>query len=108
MEKSWPGQHFYDSKFLGGNAVLEYNTSHKFWSAVDALIEQLDNPDAPAVDVAREIRVMVDLLLIAHAKAESMFSPDAEFTAQDFTDMIRMQWGQYLTSYVNARAKVTP
>ena len=103
MEESSAGPLFYESKFLGGKAVLLYNKSHKLWAALDALVARLPIPDAA---VATEIRVMVDLLIIAHAKAEAMFGPDAQLTAKEFTDQIRLFWGQYLTSYINARTRV--
>lgn len=103
MERTWPGGMFYDSRFLGGNAVLDYNMSHCFWETIYKLVESLGDEDIDAADIAREIRVMLDLLLIAHAKAESVFSVDAILTAREFTDHLRSQWGILLNSYVNTR-----
>lgn len=105
METDWRGPQFYESKFLGGTAVLDYNMGHVFWSTVYGLVAQLGKEGTDDVALAKDIRVMLDLLLIGHAKAESMFSPDAEMTADQFIQELRSYWGQFLASFVNARAK---
>ena len=102
METTWPGQAFYVPKFLGGKAVLDYNTSHTFWQTVYGLVDELNEDDVDKADVARKIRVMLDLLIIAHAKAEAMFNADDEYTANEFVQYIGSHWGQYLASYVNS------
>lgn len=96
---------FYESKFLGGNAVLDYNMRHLFWERVYGLVDNLENKESKPEEVAREIRIMLDLLIMSHAKAESMFDLDVSYTAEDFINQIRQNWGQYLMNYVRTRDK---
>ena len=105
MQDTWSGQQFFESKFLGGNAVLDYNMSHNFWKTVYDLVDRLGSEDEDHIEVAKEIRVMLDLLIIAYAKAESSFGLDAEYTADEFIQHLRGNWGQMLYSFVNARLK---
>lgn len=105
METDWRGPQFYEPKFLGGNAVLEYNMRHVFWENVYGLVDSLGDDGVDDAEVAKDIRIMLDLLVISHAKAESMFSPDAEHTADEFIQLLHSNWGQYLSSYLRARTK---
>jgi hypothetical protein len=106
VEKTWTGPQFYEARFLGGNAVLEYNNSHAFWKRLDTLMAGLANPEGDHSSIARELRAMLDIMIIAHAKAEAMFSPETEYTAGDFVDHVRMDWGRHLKSYVVARERM--
>lgn len=105
MQETWRGNQFFESKFLGGSAVLDYNMSHRFWESVYDLVGCLEDDDADHTEVAKEIRVMLDLLIISYAKAEALFGPDAEYTADDFIQQLRSNWGQMLHSFVASRIK---
>lgn len=104
LEKTWKGPQFLDASYLGGSAVLEYNLGHVFFEEVYGIIEGLDNQEDKAT-AARRLKTLLDLLMIAHAKAEARFSPDAEHSAQEFVDNLRANWGQYLQSYVRTWLK---
>ena len=43
---------------------------------------------------------IIDILIIAYAKGEARFSPDQKMEAEDFIQNIRVNWGQFLHSYV--------
>lgn len=105
MQNRWRGQQFFDSKFLGGSAVLDYNMDHAFWETVYGLVDQLTDEEVDHAVTAKEIRVMLDLLIIAYAKAEAVFSPESEYTADQFVQHLRVNWGQMLNSFVTARKK---
>ena len=105
MQENWKGPLFYEPKFLGGRAVLDYNMSHEFWDRVYELVNSLGEEGNNPESTALEIRVMLDLLIFSHAKAESMFDKDVEYSAESFLDQLRQNWGLYLKSYVNTRKK---
>jgi hypothetical protein len=105
MQDEWKGFLFYEPNFLGGNAVLDYNMRHPFWERVYELVDDLENKESKPEEIAKEIRIMLDLVMISHAKAESMFEPNVEFTAERFIEQIRTNWGLYLQNYVKTRDK---
>ncbi|SVD98852.1 uncharacterized protein METZ01_LOCUS451706, partial [marine metagenome] len=105
MQENWKGPLFYEPKFLGGRAVLDYNMGHEFWDRVYELVNSLGDEGTDPEATALEIRVMLDLLIFSHAKAESMFDKDVEYSAESFLDQMRQNWGLYLKSYVNTRKK---
>ena len=105
MEESWRGPQFYETKFLGGNAILDYNMSHDFWVTVYDLIDQLDEPDCDPEEVARKLRTMLDLIMISHGKAEGMTDPKVEYTAEKFIETLRVNWGLYMDTYIKAWKK---
>ena len=105
MHRDWNGPMFYDPTFLGGKAVLDYNMTHEFWARVYGLVGGLDEEDCDTKQTALEIKAMLDLLVMSNAKAESMFQKDTEYTAMEFVEQMRQNWGLYLRSYVRNRMK---
>lgn len=103
MEESWRGPQFFESSFLGGNAVLGYNKDHVFFQYLDGLLSELETESADPIALAREIRTMIDLLIMGYAKAEAGFSADGKMTAKEFLDFLQSAWGQFLSSYVTRR-----
>ena len=102
MEETWRGPQFYETKFLGGNAILDYNMSHDFWVTVYDLVDQLDEPDCDSEEVARKLRTMLDLIMISHGKAEGLTDPTVEYTAEKFIETLRVNWGMYMDTYIKA------
>ena len=72
---------------------------HPFFERVYGLLASL-NEGADAHEVSREMKSLIDLLLIAYAKSEAKFAPDADMSAEQFIESIRINWGQYLQSYL--------
>jgi hypothetical protein len=48
---------------------------------------------------------LIDLLLISYSKAEAMFDATLELTAERMTEQLRMNWGHYLSSYLDTWRK---
>lgn len=97
-EDQWKGKEFIELKPLGGNDVLLYNSSHSFMSRISELIKELqEQDDSRSKELARELKCLIDLLLISYAKAESKFSDEK---TSDVLEMLRINWGQYLKSYL--------
>ena len=49
--------------------------------------------------------VLIDMLLIAYAKSESMLNPNDKLTALDLIDHLKSSWGQYLKTYMTTWQK---
>jgi hypothetical protein len=107
MDNEWKGPGFFEASFLGGKAVVDYNKHHEFFRRLDELVAALDSGEGSVVELALEIKVMIDLLIIAFAKAESQHEGDEQVSVSYLLDSVRQQWGLYLQNYVRERRKVT-
>lgn len=107
MEETWTGPQFFESHHLGGKSVLDFNIQHSFFVAVYGIIENLESKGDPYV-AAKELKTLLDLLIIAYAKAETRFESSVEMSAEDFLEQLRSNWGQYLKSYVKTWRKSNP
>lgn len=100
LDERWPGQFFMDSKFLGGSTVIEYNRDHLFFESIYEILDNLDNPEVDNSEAPLDLKALMDILLISYVKAESNFSPEDSYSAEDFFEQMKNNWGQYLKSYV--------
>ena len=103
-ETSFPGSKFFDSAHFGGKAIIEYNMQHTFFQHLYGLLESLDDPEADGYDpvqTAEQMKVAIDLMITAYARAEANFADGTLLKAEDFIDDIRNYWGQHLQSYIN-------
>jgi hypothetical protein len=99
MEADWRGPQLFEVNHLGGSAVLEYNKRHLFWEQVYGRIEGLES-GGDNYDAARDIKALLDLLLMSYGKAETRFDADESIRAGDLLDQLRSNLGQYLQNYV--------
>lgn len=104
MEQTWNGPQFFDSHHLGGRSVLDFNMRHVFFEIVYGIIADLEGEGDPYL-AANSLKDLLDLLIIAYAKAETRFASDQEMDAQTFLDLLRSNWGQLLMSYVKTWRK---
>lgn len=104
-ETEWRGSKFFDATHAGGSSILEYNVSHLFFARINELLEILedDDEDFDAAEIAFELKVLIDLMIISYARAESNFADDTMMKAGDFIDNMRNYWGQFLLNYINTR-----
>lgn len=100
LEDEWKGPEFIETNHLGGADILKYNRRHVFFSEIDAIKEVLAE-DESELEYSRRLAALVDLLLISYSKAEAMFDREMRLTAEQFIEQLRMNWGHYLTSYIN-------
>ena len=99
MEQRWKDSKFFESSHLGGSAVLEYNMGHPFFERIYASIGALE-AEGKNYKIAKELKVMIDLLVISYARSESRFASDDNYSAEDFLELLRSNWGQYLQQYL--------
>jgi len=98
-ERPWPGPTFLDIHFMGGSDALFYNTRHIFFEVLNTIKEEVKK--GINVDFnAERMTVLIDMLLIAYAKSESMLNPNDKLTALDLIDHLKSNWGQYLKTYM--------
>jgi hypothetical protein len=48
---------------------------------------------------------LIDLLLISHAKAETMIDPKTNWQPEKLLETLRMQWGHFLSNYIDTYKK---
>lgn len=102
-ETSFPGSKFFDSAHFAGSAIIEYNMQHTFFEYVYGLLDALDDPHADDYDPARtaeEMKVVIDLMIIAYARAEANFADGTILKAENYIDDFRNYWGQFLSAYI--------
>lgn len=105
-DSSWRGSTFWEVFHAGGNTFLSYNKQHDFFSEVYRLMDGLEDDSLEPTDVARNVRTLVDLLLISAAKAQAMHDEESEIhRVGDFVEEYNQQWGMLLSSYVRSWAR---
>jgi hypothetical protein len=104
-ETEWRGSKFFDASHMGGRAILEYNMNHLFFDRINELLEILESggEEVDSVEIGHELKVLIDLLIISYARAESNFADETMMKAKDFIDNMRNYWGQFLLNYINTR-----
>ena len=99
MEADWRGAQLFEVNHLGGSAVLEYNKRHLFWLEVYARFGSLEEGGENFI-AARDLKALLDLLIMAYGKAETRFDEDESMRTGDVLDQLRSNIGQYLQNYV--------
>jgi hypothetical protein len=104
IDADWRGPEFVETSHLGGSDVLRYNVRHAFFTELKSIHGALEESGEEMM-YARRLRVLIDLLLISHAKAENMIDPKLQWTPEQLLEALRMQWGQYLSNYITTYKK---
>ena len=104
LDKSWRGLIFFEPHFLGGKAVIEYNMQHDFFQLLSEIRAEIDNSSNIEYN-AQRIKTLIDLLIIAYSKAEASFDKDVSMSPAEFIEHLRVNWGNFLSSYVRTWKK---
>lgn len=104
IDENWRGPEFMEVAHLGGSDVLKYNMRHSFFGELEAIRVSIQAGEADD-DNALRLRLLIDLLLISFAKAQSMFDPRVTMTAEQLLEQLRMNWGNYLSNYISTSKK---
>lgn len=108
-EASWRGATFWEVYHAGGNTLLSYNRSHKFFEEIYRLMDGLESGEIEPDKVAADVRVLTDLLLIAAAKAQALNDESSSVpSVGDFLEQHNQQWGMMLDSYVKTWLREKP
>jgi hypothetical protein len=99
IERAWVGPTFIDIHFMGGSDALLYNTRHIFFDVFSTIKAELKDGVNLEYNSDRLV-VLVDLLLVAYAKSEAMFSGTDRMDAADFAALLKNNWGQFLKMYI--------
>src|SRR5205823_1431056 len=97
VPQSWPGGDFIHIDHLGATAVVKINTQHPFYTQVYARLVAALEPgvDPAAAELARAVRVGIDLLLMSYAQAEGV-----EKEADKKYAGLRSYWGTILKNNI--------
>lgn len=98
-EDSWRGPNFIEAIHLGGRDVIKYNMIHPFFEQITKIIDDLEERSGE-YENAMKLKKLIDLLLISYSKAEAKFEPDTMLKTEQLVDNMRLNWGQYLQSYL--------
>lgn len=98
-DEAWRGTGFFETNHLGGKDVLLYNTNHPFFIKLYEILNQIEE-DNPETDLYKDLKNLIDLLIISYSKSEAKFEADDKMTAPDFIEMLRSNWGEYLKRYL--------
>lgn len=104
MDADWRGPEFVETSHLGGSDVLRYNMRHAFFSEIESIRNSIEQ-GVDEQNAARRLKALIDLLLISYAKSETMIDPSLEWDPQQLLETLRMQWGHFLSSYINTYRK---
>lgn len=108
-ESTWRGSTFWEVYHAGGNTLLSYNKGHKFFEEIYRLMDGLENGEIEPADVAADIRVLTDLLLISAAKSQALNDEETSVPRiGDFLEQYNEQWGMMLQSYVTTWLRERP
>ena len=99
LEKAWSGPTFIDIHFMGGSDALLYNSKHPFFDVFNTIKAELKDGINVSHNADRLV-ILIDLLLVAFAKGEAMFSPTDKMEAGDFAAFLKNNWGQFLKTYI--------
>jgi len=103
----WKGSTFLDIIPQGGNTIIEYNRSHDFFRFIYELLAELDDArekkDHDGVaEIAHRLKVAIDLLFMAYAKAEGSLDPEHEQPVEETLEFLRSNWGAHLRNFVRS------
>jgi hypothetical protein len=100
IEKYWGGPTFVDIAHMGGSDALLYNSQHKFFEVFTIIKGELKD-GINSEHNAERLVTLIDIMLIAYAKAESMLDGRDTMKAEDLIDVLKNNWGQYLKTYIS-------
>lgn len=99
LDDNWRGPDFMETNHLGGTDVIRYNCRHSFMDTLYKLMDLIESSDhSPAT--SRQLKNLIDLLLISYSKAEAKFESGETRQSEEFLESLRHNWGFYLKSYV--------
>lgn len=118
VDMQWPGKEFIDIEHLDSNTIVKLNNRHPFFTRIYAPILKASGMmssaatadgirDEPSADELRRlagiVQVGLDLLIVAYAKAETMYE-DPEKRFED----LRTHWGMFLFNMLERFAEGVP
>ncbi|WP_043676717.1 hypothetical protein [Streptomyces xylophagus] len=96
---SWPGKEMFDISRLKGQVVVRLNQSHPLHRKLSDLADALDEAStlSEAREAAGELRVVLDLLILAYARATAVFSGPENFVE------VGAFWGAFMAKFIKDR-----
>ena len=99
-ETTWRGNEFIELIPLGGQDVLLYNMSHPLMKKIKEITGKIElNSDDDSKVLAKQLRCVVDLLLLSYVKGESKFDKKEDI---EILEILRLNWGMYANTYIKA------
>ena len=70
-------------------------------SSALAIIDDSDAENYDPANTAEQLKLVIDLMIIAYARAEANFADGTLLKAENYIDDFRNYWGQFLSAYIN-------
>lgn len=98
-EKYWHGSDFFNTNHYGGKDYLVYNKSHLFFEKLDKIMDRIltEYPDS---QVHKDLKTLIDLLLVSYSKSEAMFPAGQVMRVENFIESVKSDWGKYLNQFI--------
>ncbi len=102
IDGDWRGTEFVQVNHTSTGAVLKYNIRHNFHKEIiklQTIIEEsIDH--SKTKKAAKDLKALIDLLLISYCKSELSFDNSVEMSPEDLVEDLRMNWGRFLERYI--------
>ena len=98
-EKEWIGLDFFTTNHYGGKDLLVYNKRHLFFEELNRIMTKI-GAEYPESQLHKDLKVLMDLLLVSFSKSEAMFSPGQLMKVENFIEDIKGDWGKYLGQFI--------
>jgi hypothetical protein len=98
-EKEWIGLDFFTTNHYGGKDLLVYNKRHLFFEELNRIMSNIE-VDYPESQLHKDLKTLMDLLLVSYSKSEAMFSPGQLMKVENFIEDIKGDWGKYLGQFI--------
>ncbi len=99
IDDDWRGTDFMETTHLGGKSILTYNSRHPFHTELLAIRNDIELNEVQP-EHAEQLKILIDIMLMAYGKSEAMFEPNVKMDAVSLLEQLRLHWGTYLSNYI--------
>lgn len=104
VEDTWPVPAFMEISHAAGKDLLKYNLNHAFYDVIKNIRSEIEKGEQLELNSER-LSTLIDVLLIAYAKSESMLKEGEAMPPEAIIELIKSNWGMYLMSYIQTWRK---
>jgi hypothetical protein len=88
-EREFIGESFIDMDHGNQLKTLFYNTNSTFYKSFSSILNEIEKKDTK---IARDYKVLMDLIFVGYMLAESKIDPEEEFDGASFATELKQNW----------------
>lgn len=88
-EREFIGDSFIDMDHGNKLKTLFYNTNSTFYKSFSVILDEIEKKDTA---IARDYKVLMDLIFVGYMLAEAKIDPEEEFDGASFTTELKQNW----------------